>query len=127
MPTLNVAAANAQASNLASDYASAVLTIYSGTPPANANSALSGNTALVAHTLTGFGSATNGTITASAIDDELITASGTASFARVVQAGRTMQLTLGTSGSNEVVVSSTSYVLGGVSEITSMTLTQPQA
>lgn len=126
MPTLNVAAANAQADNLGTDYASAVLTIYSGTPPANANAPLSGNTALVAHDLNGFGSATNGTITAASITDELITASGTASFARVVQADRTMQLTLGTSGS-EVTVSSTSYVLGGVSEITSMTLTQPQA
>ena len=50
MPSLNQSSINSQADNVGTDYATAVLTIYAGTPPANADTPLSGNTALVAHT-----------------------------------------------------------------------------
>lgn len=126
MPSLNTATVNAQADNIGTDFATAVLTIYSGTPPANANTALSGNTALAAHTLTGFGAASAGVITANAISDDTIDASGTATFARLVAGGLVMQLTLATSAA-EVIVDSTTYTSGGTSSITSLVITQPAA
>jgi hypothetical protein len=109
------------------DYGVAVgtgtLTIYSGTPPANADTALSGNTALAAHALTGFAAAASGSMLANAIADDTIDATGTASFARIVSGSYTEQLTLGTSGA-QVIVSSTSYVAGGTSQIVSVTVTK---
>lgn len=126
MPTLNDDAANAQANQIATDYSTASLVIYSGTAPANASTALSGNTALATHTLAGFGAASGGVITANAIADDTIDATGTATFARITAGTKVMQLTLGTSGT-EVVVSTTSYSSGGTSSITSLTITQPKA
>jgi hypothetical protein len=109
------------------DYGVAVgtgtLTIYSGTPPVNADTALSGNTALAAHTMAGFAAAASGSMLANAIADDTIDATGTASFARIVAGSFTEQLTLGTSGA-QVIVSSTSYVAGGTSQIVSVTVTK---
>jgi heme O synthase-like polyprenyltransferase len=109
------------------DYGTAIgtgtLTIYSGTPPANADTALSGNTALAAHTLAGFAAASAGSMSANAIADDTIDATGTATFARIVSGSYTEQLTLGTSGA-QVIVSTTSYVAGGTSQIISVTVTK---
>ena len=127
MPSLNTSSTNSQAGNIGTDYAAAVLTIYSGTPPANANAALSGNNALVSHTLTGWGAPAGGVILAANMPDtEAITGVGTqtATFARLVQGGNTMQVTLGT-GAQELVVSSTSYTNGEDSTINSLQITQP--
>lgn len=124
MPSLNTNSTNSQVANIATDYGTATLTIYSGTPPAGANAALSGNTALAVHTLAGFGAPASGTITANAIATETIAATGTATFARLVQGSNTMQVTAGT-GSQELVLSSTSYVSGEDSTINSLTVTQP--
>lgn len=124
MPSLNTNSTNSQADNVGTDYATATLTIYDGTPPANANTALSGNTALVTHTLTGWGTAALGVITANAIVTETIANTGTATFARLVQGANTMQVTAGT-GAQELVLSSTSYVAGEDSTINSLTITQP--
>lgn len=124
MPSLNTASTNSQADNVGTDYATATLTIYDGTPPASANAALSGNTALVVHTLTGWGAAAAGVITANAVATETISNTGTASFARLAQGGNTMQVTVGT-GAQELVVSSTSYTAGEDSTINSLTITQP--
>ena len=128
MPTLNDAAANAQADNIGADYATATLTIYDGVVPANADAALSGNTALVTHTLAGFGAAVGGVITANAIASQTIANSGTATFARLEATGKIMQLSVGTSGSGaEVIVSSTNFIAGNPSDITSLQITQPKA
>lgn len=109
------------------DYGAAIgtgtLTIYSGTPPASADAALSGNTALVAHTLAGFAAASNGSMSANAVADATIAASGTASFARIVSATYVEQLAVGTSGT-PVVVNSTTYTQNGNSQIVSITLTK---
>lgn len=99
------------------------LTIYSGTPPANADTALSGNTALATHTMAGFEAAASGSMVANAIADDTIDAAGTATFARIVSGAYVEQLTLGTS-SAQVIVISTSYVEGGLSEIVSVTVTK---
>ena len=125
MPSLNTSSTNSQADNIGTDFSTATLIIYDGTPPASANASLSGNTALATHTLTGWGSAAAGVIIASGMPDTVtISATGTATFARLVLASNTMQVTVGT-GAQELVVSSTSYVSGEDSTINSLQITQP--
>jgi hypothetical protein len=124
MPSLNESSTNSQADNISTDYSTALLTIYAGTPPANAATALSANTALAEHTLTGWGAASLGVIVANAIANDVILATATATFARLVLTTKTMQVTLGT-GAQELVVSSTSYVQGEDSVINSLQVTQP--
>jgi hypothetical protein len=124
MPSLNTSSTNSQADNVGTDFTTATLIIYDGTPPANANTSLSGNTALVTHTLTGWGAAAAGVIIANAVATETIANTGTATFARLVLSTETMQVTVGT-GAQELVVSSTSYVSGEDSTINSLQITQP--
>lgn len=119
----NVALRNKQLTDYGTVMATATLTIYSGTVPASADAALSGNTALAAHTLTGFGAASTGSMTANAITNDTIDATGTATFCRLVAGSYTEQLLVGTSGT-PVIVNTTSYVSGGVSQIVSITLSK---
>lgn len=112
MPSLNSTARDYMASSVSSGWGTATLTI------------LAGSTTLATHTLTGFGAPSSGVITASAIANATIAASGTATSATLTQSGRTLTLSIGTSGT-EVVVSSLSYVAGGTSQITSLTITYP--
>ena len=119
----NVALRNKQLTDYGTVMATATLTIYSGTVPASADAALSGNTALAAHTLTGFGAASAGSMTANAITNDTIDATGTATFCRLVAGSYTEQLLVGTSGTS-VIVNTTSYVSGGVSQIVSITLSK---
>lgn len=124
MPSLNTNSTNSQADNVGTDYGSGSLIIYSGTPPANANAALAGNTVLVTHTVNGFGASVAGVITANAIATETISSTGTATFSRLIQGSNTMQLTVGTGG-QELTLSSTSYVAGEDSTVNSLIITQP--
>jgi len=119
----NVSLRNKQLTDYGTVMATAVLTIYSGTVPASADAALSGNTALAAHTLTGFGAASAGSMTANAITNDTIDATGTATFCRLVAGPYTEQLLVGTSGT-PVIVNTASYVSGGVSQIVSITLSK---
>lgn len=119
----NVALRNKQLTDYGTVMATAALTIYSGTVPASADAALSGNTALAAHTLTGFGAASAGSMTANAITNDTIDATGTATFCRLVAGSYIEQLLVGTSGT-PVIVNTTSYVSGGVSQIVSITLSK---
>jgi hypothetical protein len=109
------------------DYGAAVgtgtLTFYSGTAPASADAALSGNTALAAHTLAGFAAASAGSMSANAIADDQIGVTGTATFARITQGAYVEQLTVGAAGSGaQVIVSTTAYVAGGTSQVVSVTI-----
>jgi len=124
MPSLNTSSVDSQADNIGTDFSTAVLTIYDGTPPASGNAALSNNTELAVHTLAGWDSASLGVIIALAIADATIAATGTASFARLVLTTKTMQVTAGTEA-QELVLSSTSYVAGEDSVICSELITQP--
>jgi hypothetical protein len=112
MPSLNSTARNYMADSVATGWSTATLTI------------LAGGTTLATHTLTGFGAASSGVITANAISSATIAATGTATSATLTLSGRTLTLSIGTSGT-EVVVSSTSYVSGGTSSIISLTITYP--
>jgi len=71
---------------------SAKLVIYSGTPPANAQASLSGNTAIATITGISFGAASSGvsTVTASTADSNAV--GGTASFFRLMKSDNTVVL-----------------------------------
>lgn len=103
--------------------------IYSGTPPANASTALSGNTLLATLTLnaTFSGASSSGTITANAItSDSSADATGTATFARLTKSDDTvlMQGTVGTSGT-DFTINTTSVVAGATVSCSSLTYTRP--
>lgn len=111
MPSLNTAARNHMADAIVSGWSTATLTI------------LAGATALATHTLTGLTNS-GGVVTAAAIPNDTIDASGTATSVTLTQAGRTLTLSIGTSGA-EVIVPTLSYVAGGTSSINSLTITYP--
>lgn len=105
-----------------------LLRLYSGTRPTNADTALSGNTLLATLTLnaTSAGAASAGVWTANAItSDSSADATGTASFARLLESDGTTAIadfSVGTSGT-EVVLNTTSIVSGAVVSCSSFTVT----
>src|SRR5690349_16865001 len=107
---------------LINNFNSAKLRVYSGTRPANANTALAGNTLLAELTMgaTSF-SESNGVLTANAVaQDASADASGTASFVRIVESdGTTPAVDLGVttsspSNGNECQLNTLSIVAGAV-------------
>lgn len=105
--------------------------IYSGTAPANADTALSGNTLLAQATLnaTAFGAASSGVATANAITaDSSADATGTPTFFRLLTSGGTVvyQGTAGESGQelNLSDLSGGQILAGGSVSISSLTITQ---
>lgn len=115
MATANAAATLERANDFATDYATATLTIKAGA------------TTLATHTLAGFvasNSGADGVATANAIADATIAASGTADSAELTAGGKTYTLTLGTSGT-DVVVSTTNYISGETSSVSSFVVNFP--
>jgi hypothetical protein len=108
------------------------LRIYSGTAPANADGALSGNTLLAELTLnaTAFAAAVNGVATANAITgDTSADATGTPTFFRLFQSNGTSVVFQGTAGASgqELNLSGLSggqIVAGGSVSVSSLTITQ---
>jgi hypothetical protein len=108
------------------------LRIYSGTAPANADGALSGNTLLAQLTLgaTAFGSAASGVATANAISaDTSADATGSPTFFRLLASNGTTVVYQGTAGASgqELNLSNLSggqIVAGGSVSVTSLTVTQ---
>jgi len=124
-------ASNAMVNALAALCNGGTINVYSGTQPANANTALSGNTLLVTLTFgsTAFANAVNGVANANAITSGTAVATGTASFARIIKSDLTtvvMDGTVGTASCN-VNLSTVSIVNGGVVQLTSMTATVNEA
>lgn len=67
-----------------------LINIYQGTQPANANTAISGQTLLVSLPISGsFGTDANGTITLSTVTSASAVATGTASFFRIFKSDGT--------------------------------------
>lgn len=120
---LNTASQNSQVAKLATDHASSVLTIYTGSAPATANDAATGTT-LVTHTLAGFAAPSNGVITANSIAPSNNINGGTPGYARLSNGTQTLQLTVGTS-SAEVIVSTNTFIAGVSNELVSLQLSQP--
>lgn len=110
--------------------ASALVRIYSGTKPTNANTALSGNTLLAELTCgsTFAPAASSGTLTLNAItQDASADATGTATFFRVLKSDGTTvvwQGDVGTSGS-DLNLNTTSIASGGPVSVSSWTLSIP--
>lgn len=131
--SLATAAQNARADAITT-YAGngALLRIYSGSAPANADASLSGNTLLAELTC---GSpfapaAANGVLTANSItQDSSADATGTATFFRLYKSDGTtcvLQGTVGTSGA-DLNLNTTSIVAGGPVAVTSFVLTEGNA
>jgi hypothetical protein len=124
---LSDTAANAEANALAPLCDSGTINIYAGTQPANANTALSGNTLLVTLTFssTAFGSPSGGVLTANAITSGVAVGTGTATFARILESdGETvvMDVTVGISGAG-INLATTAIVAGATVPITGLTFT----
>jgi glutamate synthase domain-containing protein 3 len=104
------------------------LVIYGGTAPADANAALSGNTVLASLALaaTAFGAAASGVATAGTITSATASASGTATFFRVLETGGSVVVFQGAAGTSgaELNLSSTAIVSGGSVSVSSLTYTQ---
>lgn len=127
---LAVARRNECLDAIAPEANSGILRIYDGTRPANADTAISGNTVLAELTLnsTAFGAASGGVITANAITgDTSANATGTASWARIWQSNGTTpwgDLSVGV-GSGELQLSTLSIVATVAVNVTSLTVTFP--
>jgi hypothetical protein len=117
---------NGMIDNLAARLNNGFIKVYSGTQPANANTALSGNTLLVTHGFgaTAFGSAASGSATANAISSGVIAASGTATFARLYESDGTtavMDISVGSSGA-DLNYPTTTFTAAVTATISSFTL-----
>lgn len=105
------------------------LRFYSGTKPANADTALSGNTVLadLALSSTPFGAASSRTITAAAITtDTSADATGTATWASFLTSGnvRVLDVTVGEAAdSADITVDNKDFQAGADIAVTSFTLT----
>lgn len=103
--------------------------IYSGTKPANADAALSGNTVLaeLALSATPFGAASSRAVTAATItNDTSADATGTATFASFLTSAnvRVLDVTAGDAGdSADLTLNTKSIVTGAQVSITSFVLT----
>ena len=107
----------------------ATIKIYSGTQPANADTALSGNTLLATLTCSDPSAppAASGTTTLSTIaEDSAADATGTATFARVQDSNGVVifDCDVGTAGAT-INLNTTAIVTGGPVRITSFTLSIP--
>ena len=128
-----VASALADAFTTALDAGTAgIITIYTGTIPTNANTAIGAQTLLATLTFsaTSFGAASNGVITANAItSDSSADATGTAAWARILtQGGGTTicDIDVGTSGAT-MNFNTVAFTSGSVIACTSFTFTMPKS
>lgn len=103
----------------------AIIHIYEGTQPTNANTAISGQTLLVSLTISGsFGTDSNGTITLGSVANGTAVATGTAQFFRITQSDNStvvMDGSVGTSGA-DMNLNNTSIAATQVVSITSGTI-----
>ena len=103
----------------------AIIHLYTGTQPANANTALSSNTLLVSLTISGsFGTDSNGTLTVGSVSNGTAVATGTATFFRITKSDDStvvMDGTVGTSGA-DMNFNTVSIVTGDTVAITSGTI-----
>ena len=134
MASITTANRNRAADAVTARANSGVLRIYSGTAPADANAALSGNTLLaeLGMSATAFGAAANGVATANTItQDSSNDATGTPTFFRVFETGGTVVVFQGSAGAAgggaELQLSGLvggQIIAGGTTSISSLTYTQ---
>lgn len=103
----------------------ALINIYAGSQPANANTAISGQTLLVTLTVSGsFGTDSNGTITLSTVTNGTAVATGTAAFFRITQSNGTTVVMDGSIATSDadLVLNNTSIATGQVVSISAGTI-----
>jgi hypothetical protein len=103
----------------------ALINIYAGGQPANANTAISGQTLLVTLTVTGsFGTDSNGTITLSSVANGTAVATNTATFFRITKSDTTTVVMDGSVGISDadLVLNNTSIATGQVVSISAGTI-----
>jgi hypothetical protein len=106
-----------------------LLRIYSGTQPANADTALSGNTQLaeLALSSTAFAAAASGTAAANAItQDSSADATGTATFASFLTSGavRKIDVSVGTA-SADIIFNTVAFQTGAIIQVTAFSISLP--
>lgn len=104
----------------------ATIRIYSGNAPAGPDTAATGTLLVtLVGNASGFGTATNGVVTAAAITQANAVATGTAGWARLSTSGATavLDVDVGVSGAS-VNMNTTSIVTGGPVQITSLTISE---
>jgi len=103
----------------------AEIQLYTGTQPANANTALSGNTLLATLDIPGgFGTDSSGTITVGAVSNTTAVATGTATFFRITKSDGTtvvMDGSVGTSNA-DMIFNTVSFTTGDIVAISSGTI-----
>jgi hypothetical protein len=125
---ISMVAANAEANALAALANGGSIVIYSGTQPATPETALTGTLlATLALSGTAFGSAASGVITANAISNVTIAATGTAAYFRCFESNGTTALFDGTVGTSGCDMNLNSVVLsaGATLSVSSFTFTVP--
>ncbi len=131
MANYSNAAANALITALATALNNGYIRIYSGSQPATADTAIGGGNTLLAElrfASQAFGSASAGVVTAAAISPVNASATGVATFSRLLASDGTTahaDITVSTSGA-ELNLNSVSLQSGAQVSITSMTMTQPK-
>jgi hypothetical protein len=116
---------NFMANALAGDLTGATLSIYTGTQPANANTAASG-TKLVDITINAFLGAATGSaaLDTSTPNTGTAIATGTAGWGRITATSGIIDGTVGTTGT-DFTINSTAITNGAVVTLTAMTVVQP--
>jgi hypothetical protein len=109
--------------------ASAIITLYTGTRPATGGTV---TTALgtVTGNSGGFGTVSNGVLTASAITNGTATATGTATWARLTSSGGTFVADMDvsvTGGAGDLQLGTVSIVANAILSVTSCVLTEGNA
>lgn len=127
--TIGLSLQNAMANTAAAELSSGALVTYSGLPPANAKAALSGNTVLCTHDLTGFSSVTNGVFTANPMIGVNGDATGAPTFSRILVGGvAQVQGSVGLLGSGADIIVTVSPITAGLPVgVTSFTFTMPDS
>ena len=121
----NTAQRNSIVTTLTGSLQGATLSIYTGTQPADPNSAPSG-TKLVDITINYFNAAASGsaTLNTTSPNTGVAVAAGTAGWGRIVSTYGSIDGTVGTSGT-DFTINSTSISNGATVTLTAMTVTQP--
>jgi hypothetical protein len=130
-PKRTAGAANAALDAWKTQLNSGKLRIYSGTQPATASTAISGNTLLAELTFnaTAFGASSNGVATAGSITAVSASATGTATWFRALKSGgvdvtdNVYDGTVGTATS-DCIINSTAIQSGAQVSVTTLTLTE---
>ncbi len=124
-------AANAEANGVAALLNNGFVDIYDGSQPANANTALSGQTRLahVAFGATAFAGAIAGVATANALTDDASAVGGAAAWFRATKsdASAVFDGTVGVGSGFDLNIDSVTIVTGADVHISAATLTAPEA